>query len=55
MRVLDARGEDLLERPHRSLTELETYAEHTASSLLYLTLEVGVYDIMFVLLVSVLL
>ncbi|XP_053324237.1 NADH dehydrogenase (ubiquinone) complex I, assembly factor 6 [Spea bombifrons] len=45
-RIIDEREKNLNDRPYRSLTELETYAENTQSSLLYLTLEtLGVKDI----------
>ncbi|XP_053571194.1 NADH dehydrogenase (ubiquinone) complex I, assembly factor 6 isoform X3 [Bombina bombina] len=38
-RIIDAREKNLDDRAYRNLQELETYAENTQSSLLYLTLE----------------
>ncbi|XP_073406513.1 NADH dehydrogenase (ubiquinone) complex I, assembly factor 6 isoform X1 [Dendrobates tinctorius] len=45
-RVIDEREKNLDDRAYRNLKELETYAENTQSSLLYLTLEtLGVRDV----------
>ncbi|XP_069587787.1 NADH dehydrogenase (ubiquinone) complex I, assembly factor 6 isoform X1 [Ranitomeya imitator] len=45
-RVIDEREKNLDDRAYRNLQELETYAENTQSSLLYLTLEtLGVRDV----------
>ncbi|KAM8967886.1 NADH dehydrogenase (ubiquinone) complex I, assembly factor 6 [Pelodytes ibericus] len=45
-RIIDEREKNLDDRAYRSIKDLETYAENTQSSLLYLTLEaLGVKDI----------
>ncbi|XP_069813408.1 NADH dehydrogenase (ubiquinone) complex I, assembly factor 6 isoform X2 [Dendropsophus ebraccatus] len=45
-RVIDEREKNLDDRAYRNIKELETYAENTQSSLLYLTLEaLGVRDV----------
>ncbi|XP_038069404.1 NADH dehydrogenase (ubiquinone) complex I, assembly factor 6-like [Patiria miniata] len=45
-RIIEARAETLDAKPYQSVEELETYAENTSSSLLYLTLEaLGVKDV----------
>ncbi|XP_075684148.1 NADH dehydrogenase (ubiquinone) complex I, assembly factor 6 isoform X1 [Rhinoderma darwinii] len=45
-RVIDEREKNLDDRAYRNLKELETYAENTQSSLLYLTLEtLGIRDV----------
>uniref|UniRef100_A0A8C5PGY4 NADH dehydrogenase (ubiquinone) complex I, assembly factor 6 n=1 Tax=Leptobrachium leishanense TaxID=445787 RepID=A0A8C5PGY4_9ANUR len=38
-RIIDEREKDLQDKPYHSLKDLESYAENTQSSLLYLTLE----------------
>uniref|UniRef100_A0ABK0LQ23 NADH:ubiquinone oxidoreductase complex assembly factor 6 n=2 Tax=Rattus norvegicus TaxID=10116 RepID=A0ABK0LQ23_RAT len=46
LRIIDEREKNLDDKAYRSIRELETYAENTQSSLLYLTLEVlGVKDV----------
>ncbi|XP_032079159.1 NADH dehydrogenase (ubiquinone) complex I, assembly factor 6 isoform X2 [Thamnophis elegans] len=46
MNIIDQREKNLDDRAYRDISELETYAENTQSSLLYLTLEtLGVRDI----------
>ncbi|KAG8441766.1 hypothetical protein GDO86_010806 [Hymenochirus boettgeri] len=45
-RIIDAREQNLDDRTYRSIKELETYAENTQSSLLYLILEtLGIKDV----------
>uniref|UniRef100_A0A6I8S208 NADH dehydrogenase (ubiquinone) complex I, assembly factor 6 n=1 Tax=Xenopus tropicalis TaxID=8364 RepID=A0A6I8S208_XENTR len=46
MRMIDAREQNLDDRTYRNIQELETYAENTQSSLLYLILEtLGIKDV----------
>lgn len=46
MKIIEEREKDLDDKPYRNIQELESYAENTQSSLLYLTLEIlGVKDI----------
>ncbi|KAM9626375.1 NADH dehydrogenase (ubiquinone) complex I, assembly factor 6 isoform 2-T2 [Trichechus inunguis] len=46
MKIIDEREKNLDDKAYRNIQELETYAENTQSSLLYLTLEIlGVKDL----------
>jgi NADH dehydrogenase [ubiquinone] 1 alpha subcomplex assembly factor 6 len=46
MRLIDARESNLDDRPYLTLKDVEDYAENTASSVLYLTLEcLGIRDV----------
>ncbi|XP_036597969.1 NADH dehydrogenase (ubiquinone) complex I, assembly factor 6 isoform X2 [Trichosurus vulpecula] len=46
MKIIDEREKNLDDKTYRNIQELETYAENTQSSLLYLTLEVlGIRDL----------